>query len=264
MGLEDFGTAALLALVGGLMLVVGGCRLATLAIWALPAVAVFAGLLFSQPYRVTRLLAFRHIWEDRLVTGYHAIQSLAAIASGGWTGRGLGAGMAQYGYLPEARSDFVFAVICEQMGFIGGTGVVLLFVAFVYCGMRTMQTASSGDGGFVRLFAFGVTAMIGFQALMNIAVVTVVAPTKGIGLPFVSAGGSGMLCLGMAAGLLAGVARRGQTVPPVQACEWAVAKRGVCHAEPGEAFRPGPRVGEILRCAQNDVAAETTVVVGGG
>ena len=194
-----------------MVLIVGGCRLMALAAWAIPVLAGFTYLLISHPYRVDRLLGFLHIWENRLDSGYHAIQSLAAIASGGWTGRGLGAGMAQYGYLPEARTDFVFAVICEETGFVGGVVVILLFIALVCLGMRTMRLAGSRDGGFVALFAFGVTAMIGLQALMNIAVVTVVAPTKGIALPFVSAGGSGLLSFGIAVGLLAGVARRAES-----------------------------------------------------
>jgi len=211
-GMEDFGTAALLAAGGGLVLLVGGCRLRALAIWALPAIGAFAYLLLSHPYRVERLLSFRNIWEDPLDTGYHPLQSMAAIASGGWTGRGLGAGMAQYGYLPEARTDFVFAVICEEMGLVGGVMVLLLFAAFVYFGLRATQVVSLDDGGFRALFIFGVTAMIGLQALMNVAVVTVLAPTKGIALPFVSAGGSGVMCLGAAVGLAAGVARRAGSI----------------------------------------------------
>lgn len=219
-GVEDFGTAALLAAVGGVMLIVGGCRLVALAAWALPVLGAFAYLLFSHPYRVERLLAFLHIWENRLGSGYHAIQSLTAIASGGWTGRGLGAGIAQYGYLPEARTDFVFAIICEESGFVGGVAVILLFMALVHLGMRAMQMSGSRHGGFGGLFAFGVTSMIGLQALMNIAVVTVVAPTKGIALPFVSAGGSGLLCFGLAVGLLASVARRASIPRVNEACEF--------------------------------------------
>lgn len=215
-GSEDFGTAVLLAAVGGLMLIVGGCRLSTLAAWTIPAVGAFAYLLMSHPYRVRRLLAFRHIWDDPQGQGYHAIQSLTAIASGGWTGRGLGAGVAKFGYLPEARTDFIFAIICEETGFVGGIAVILLFISLVWFGRRAMRRAGSADGGFHRLFAFGVTTTIGLQALMNIAVVTVMAPTKGIGLPLVSAGGSGVLCFALAMGLLAGGAVRNQAAATAQ------------------------------------------------
>ena len=148
------------------------------------------------------------MWQDSRGAGYHAIQSLGAIASGGWNGRGLGAGVAQFGYLPEARTDFVFAVISEEMGFAGGATVILLFITLVILGWRAMRSAPRDDGGFQRLFVFGVIATIGLQALMNVAVVTVMTPTKGIALPFVSAGGSSVLCFGGAIGLAAGVARR--------------------------------------------------------
>ena len=212
-GSEDFGTAVLLAAVGGLMLIVGGCRLSTIAAWAIPTIGAFMYLLLSEPYRLKRLLAFRDIWDDPQGRGYHAIQSLAAIASGGWTGKGLGAGLAKYGYLPEARSDFIFALICEEAGFVGGTMVILLFIVLVYFGLRAMRSTGSTDGGFYALFAFGVTAMVGLQAVMNIAVVTVVAPTKGIALPLVSSGGSGVLCFAVAIGLLAGGVGRSITPP---------------------------------------------------
>jgi len=207
-GVEDFGTAALLGMVGGLMLLTGGCRFRDISIWAIPGVMAFAALLFSHPYRVKRLFSFLHVWDDPQGAGYHAIQSLVAIASGGWTGVGLGAGLAQHGYLPEARTDFVFSVICEESGFFGGVTVILLFVALVYFGLRVMTLASQRGDEFAKLFAFGITATIGLQALINLSVVTVIAPTKGISLPFVSAGGSGVLCLGASVGLLAGMARR--------------------------------------------------------
>ncbi len=207
-GVEDFGTAALLGMVGGLMLLAGGCRLRDISIWAIPGAAAFAALLFSHPYRVKRLFSFLHVWDDPQGAGYHAIQSLVAIASGGWTGVGLGAGLAQHGYLPEARTDFVFSVLCEESGFLGGVTVILLFVALIYFGLRVMTLASQRGDDFARLFAFGVTATIGLQALINLSVVTVMAPTKGIALPFVSAGGSGVLCLGASVGLLAGMSRR--------------------------------------------------------
>lgn len=212
-GREDFGTAVLLAVVGGLMLMVRGCPLSTTAAWTIPAVGAFIYMIVSQPYRIERLLGFLRIWEDPHGVGYHPMQSLAAIASGGWAGRGLGAGLAKYGYLPESGSDFVFSIICEEIGFFGGVVVILFFVVLVVLGMRTMMLAPSEDGGFAKLFAFGVTVTIALQGLMNIAVVTAVAPTKGIALPLVSAGGSGLLCFSVAIGLLAGVPRRPVVAP---------------------------------------------------
>ncbi len=206
-GVEDFGTGVLVGAVAACMIVVRGCTLGTVAAWAVPVVVALYYMVVSQSYRVARMFSFIDIWDDPHETDYHVVQSLAAIASGGWTGRGLGAGLAKYDYLPEAQTDFIFAIICEETGLIGGAMVILLYVVLVLLGLRVMRRAVSNDGGFSKLFAFGVTITIGFQAVMNVAVVTVVAPTKGIALPLVSAGGSGVLCFCAAIGLLAGTSR---------------------------------------------------------
>jgi len=203
-GVEDFGTAALLGTVGGVMLLAAGCRIVHLLPAALPGFAGAAYLVYSESYRLERLTSFFHIWADPQGAGYHPIQSLATIASGGWFGLGLGAGVQKYGYLPASRTDFIFSVLCEEAGLLGGLVVILLFVALLLLGLRTMRRA---DGAQPRLLAFGVTLLICLQAVMNIAVVTVMAPTKGIALPFVSAGGSGVVFLGAMVGMLAGVAR---------------------------------------------------------
>ncbi len=206
-GIEDFGTAALLALVGAGMLVAGGCSFKAMFAWVIPAVGAFVYLLLEHPYRVKRLLTFLNIWKDPKGDGYHAVQSLAAIASGGWAGRGLGAGISRFDYLPESAADFVFAVICEEAGFFGATVVIGLYIAFVYFGLRVVRSAVRNNDLFRGLIAFGMTTVIGFQALINIAVVTVVAPTKGIALPLVSAGGTGLLSFSVAVGLIAAVDR---------------------------------------------------------
>ena len=206
-GVEDFGTAALLAAVGGLLLLVAGARLVHLLLLALPAAGAFVLLLLAEPYRLERLTAFRSIWQDPQGSGYHAVQSLIGIASGGWFGRGLGGGVQKYGYLPESRSDFIFAVWAEETGVVGCVVVLLLFGVLLYCGTRA---ALAAPGMFERLLAFGITLMITLQAVMNVAVVTVTVPTKGIALPLISAGGSGTVLYGVALGLLAGIARRGR------------------------------------------------------
>lgn len=200
---EDFGTGALLACVGGAMLVVGGAKWRQLFILVLPALAAGAWLVISKPYRMARLTTFLDIWEDPRGAGYHPIQSLVTIASGGLSGRGLGAGVQKYGYLPEARNDFIFSVICEETGLIGAAVVIGLFVVLLWCGRRVMLSANDPFG---RLLAFGMAFMVVIQAVINIAVVTVCAPTKGISLPLVSAGGSGVVFLCIALGLLASVA----------------------------------------------------------
>ncbi|RJP42437.1 MAG: cell division protein FtsW [Phycisphaerales bacterium] len=206
-GIEDFGTAALIAAVCGAMLVVGGCRPAHLLGSALLGLGGFAVLLFRETYRIDRLTAFWDPWADPRGLGYHSIQSLATISSGGWIGRGLGAGVQKYGYLPEARTDFIYSVFCEETGVIGGTIVLALFATLTIAGMIVMLHARTP---FERLLAFGITLTIGLQAVMNVAVVTVCAPTKGIPLPFISAGGSGMVVFCAACGLLVAVARRSQ------------------------------------------------------
>ena len=205
-GVEDFGTAFLLAAVGGIVLLTAGATWWHLAVLAVPAAAAFGYLLLSEPYRVERLTAFTNIWADPQGAGYHPIQSLVTIASGGWFGRGLGMGTQKFGYLPESKTDFIFAIWCEETGLVGALLVIMLFGTLLYLGIRASNAAADPFG---RLLAFGVTLMVALQAVMNIAVVTVSVPTKGIGLPLMSAGGSGVVFLCAAVGLLAGVAWRG-------------------------------------------------------
>lgn len=212
-GIEDFGTAALLGGVGAGILLVGGVRRSHLALLGLPAAAAMGYLVYREPYRMERLTTFLNIWRDPQGAGYHPIQSLVTIASGGLTGRGLGAGVQKYGYLPEARSDFIFSVICEEAGLLGAAVVIGLFMVLLWLGWRAVNSDVSP---FARLLAFGVTTLITLQAVINIAVVTVCAPTKGISLPFVSAGGSGVIFLGFAAGLLVSAAREAEE-------DWAIA-----------------------------------------
>ena len=118
----------------------------------------------------------------------------------------MGSGVQKYGYLPESHTDFIFAVLCEELGAFGGVLVILLFCAFVWLGIRTMLVARTR---FERLLAFGLTFMVALQATMNIAVVTVMTPTTGVPLPMLSAGGSGMFTACVAVGLLAAIAHRG-------------------------------------------------------
>ncbi len=213
-GKEDFGTSALLGAVGVAMLVVGGCRLRHLLMLSGAGAFGVLGLLVIAPYRLARIVAFLDIMADPLGAGYQPRQSLATIASGGWLGSGLGAGVQKYGYLPECHTDFIFAIICEEMGALGAMMVIALFGVFVWLGIRTMWSAASR---FERLLAFGLTATIGLQAAMNIAVVTVLAPTTGISLPLVSAGGSGLLTFCVAIGVLVAIAARGVgAAAPVQ------------------------------------------------
>lgn len=209
-GKEDLGTAVLLASVGGCILLGAGARIWHMILLSLPGVAGFIYLIKEEPYRIGRLTSFMDPYADPLGKGYHQIQSLITIASGGWWGRGLGCGIQKYGYLPEGRNDFIFAVICEELGIVGGLAVIALFGALLWHGRKAVLSASTEFG---RLLALGATLTIGLQGAMNIAVVTVSIPTKGIALPLVSAGGSGVILLGFLVGLLVNVARARPAAP---------------------------------------------------
>ena len=204
-GIEDFGTGALLLGVGGCMLLGAGAKVWHLAITCLPAIAGMVYLIAAKSYRMERLKSFLDPFADPQGSGYHQVQSLITIASGGWWGQGLGAGIQKYGYLPEGRTDFIYAVICEELGLVGGIAVLGLFAVLLWAGRKAMIKA---DTEFGRLIALGITLTVGFQAAMNVAVVTVSVPTKGIGLPLVSAGGTGVILYGILLGLLINVARR--------------------------------------------------------
>ncbi len=202
-GIEDFGTAALLAAVAGAMLLVGGAKLWHLCLMALPVVPAFGYLLMSRSHRMERIMIFRDIWRDPQNKGYQAVQSLSTIAGGDWWGRGLGRGFVK-GYLPEARTDFIFSVICEELGIIGAAAVIALLMVLVWQGLTLIRRCPDPMG---RLLAFGIAFTLGLQAAINIAVVTVCVPTKGIALPLVSGGGSGVIFLGALVGVLANIAR---------------------------------------------------------
>ncbi|MDM8006763.1 MAG: putative peptidoglycan glycosyltransferase FtsW [Phycisphaerae bacterium] len=212
-GKEDFGTAALLAMVAGGMLLVAGAKLWHLVLLALPAIPAFGYLILSKSHRVDRLTIFLDPFQDAAGKGYQIIQSLCTIISGGWWGRGLGNGFVK-GYLPEARNDFIFAVICEELGIIGGIAVIGLLLTFLWLGRGVVVRCADPVG---RLLAFGIVLLFGLQAAMNIAVVTASVPTKGIALPLVSAGGSGTVFLGALVGVLASIARRSGSAPPGKA-----------------------------------------------
>jgi cell division protein FtsW len=206
-GKEDFGTGALIGGIGLLMLFVAGCRWLYLAGAGVLGACGLTLLIRLEPYRLERIIGFLDPHADALGAGYHPLQSLRTIASGGWLGVGLGAGIQKHGYLPESQTDFIFAIICEELGLLGGFVVIGLFAALVWAGLRVMRAAPSS---FERLLAFGLTTMLGLQAVMHIAVVTVCAPTTGMSLPLVSAGGSGMLTSCVAIGMLTAIAARGR------------------------------------------------------
>lgn len=203
--IEDFGTAALMGVVTVLLLLWAGARWTHLGVTALLGGAAGLAFVLIEPYRWQRLTTFFSQNPDLQREGYQVNQALIAIGSGGWFGRGLGAGVQKYDYLPQDNNDFIMAIVCEELGVVGGLTIVGLFLLLLWRGWTIARQATEPFG---RLLAGGLTLMICLQAAFNIGVVTNSIPTKGISLPFVSAGGSGLLFLGLAAGLLASVGGR--------------------------------------------------------
>ena len=200
----DFGTAALIgAVVLTLLLVAGASRrhLGTLIALALPVLFI---LVRMREYRWRRLIVFLNPWADPQGAGYHAVQSLISLGCGGLFGVGPGRGLQQHGFLPEAETDFVFAVYGQETGFIGCLLLMIVFVALVYAGLRVAQSAPDMLGA---LLAVGVSVLIGFQMIINIGVAASAMPTKGISLPFVSHGGSSLLALAAGIGIVLNVSR---------------------------------------------------------
>jgi len=202
---EDFGTAAFIALLALLMLIIAGAKWWHI-LTPLPfAAAAFLLMLIRSPSRMRRIAAFLdpEKWTDS--AAYQANQSLVALGSGGLGGKGLGKGICKYGWLPEDTTDFIFAIIGEELGFIGNAAVIVFFIAFVWLGITVVVRCRDRFG---QLLAGGIVLAIAIQAALNIGVVTVVLPTKGIPLPFVSAGGTSMLLSAAAVGVLLNIARQ--------------------------------------------------------
>ena len=197
--IEDLGTAMLIGVVSMCLLYAGGARLWQLVLMAVPGLIMVVMLIMSSPYRLRRLLAFIDPWADSEGAGYHPIQSMIAIAQGGLVGRGLGNGVQKFGYLPEDTTDFIFAVICEELGIVGALLVACLYLAILWVGVGILRDCRDT---FSRLLGLGVLLTVGIQAAINLAVVTVLVPTKGIALPLISLGGTGWVMTGLALGLL--------------------------------------------------------------
>lgn len=202
--IQDFGTAALIGLCTVAILLAGRAKLWHMLVSAAPALMAATWFVTHKAYRMKRMTAFMDPYADPQGQGYHMIQSLLSFSTGGIFGRGLGNGIQKLGYLPEDTTDFIFAVICEEMGLFGAALTIALYLGILYVAWQLMKQSRDGFG---RMLAFGIGAMIGMQALINIAVATVSVPTKGLSLPLVSAGGTGLIITCGALGLLNSVAR---------------------------------------------------------
>jgi cell division protein FtsW len=201
----DLGTSVDVVLIMAAILFVAGLSWKWLAVGAAAGLPALLLLIMNASYRQARLVAFLHPDSDPQGAGFQLLQSLIAVGSGGFTGVGLMESKQKLFYLPEAHTDFIFAVICEELGFLGATIVIALFAMYAWRGLRAAFNAPDGFG---RMVALGVTAMVLFQALINFAVVLGMMPTKGIPLPFVSYGGSSLLVMLLATGVLLNISQQ--------------------------------------------------------
>ena len=201
----DLGTSIDILVVATAVLFVAGLSWKWIAVGAAAALPALYLLITQVSYRQARLTAFLDPGSDPQGAGFQLLQSLIAVGSGGFTGVGLMESKQKLFYLPEAHTDFIYAVVCEELGFIGAIFVIGLFAVY---GWRGLRAAFSAPDGFGRLLALGITAMVLSQALINFAVVLGMVPTKGIPLPFVSYGGSSLLAMLLATGVLLNISQQ--------------------------------------------------------
>lgn len=224
---EDLGTGALIGAAAALILIAGGARFWHFLVLSPLALGAVAAAIATSSYRVKRITAFLDPYADPQETGYHMIQSMGAVSSGGLMGRGLGQGIQKFGYLPEDTNDFIFAIICEELGAPGALMVIALFAALLWAAYTIVAREHNR---LLKLYALGVVSTVGLQALINLAVVTAVGPTKGIALPLVSSGGTGWTLTAFSLGLLIAIGRTQAVALPFadEARDWErAAPRGV-------------------------------------
>jgi cell division protein FtsW len=202
----DFGTGVLFVAVVFLMLFAGGTRLRFLGVAFLAALPVLAYLAFRANYRIGRFLAFWDPWKDPGGTGFQIIQSFLAFGAGKISGVGLGEGKQKLFYLPEIHTDFILSIIGEELGLIGVTLIIILFLALIIRGFQSCLRAPDLFGTYLAL---GVTTLISIQTLLNMGVVMGLLPTKGSTLPFISYGGTSLMINLMAVGILLNVHSQG-------------------------------------------------------
>ncbi len=200
----DLGTGLVCMAVTALMLYLAGARTRYFAIGAVMASPVMYYMLFHVKFRRDRMLTFINPEADPKGAGFHILQSLIAVGTGGLRGLGLMEGRQKLFYLPEVQTDFIFANICEELGLIGALLIVGLFVALGYRGLRA---AFLSTDPFARFLAFGITTAILIQAFFNMSVVLALLPTKGIPLPFISSGGTSIFITLASMGVLLNITR---------------------------------------------------------
>jgi cell division protein FtsW len=234
--LEDLGTGVLMVSAAALVLLASGARIWHFLLFAPPALLVVLAAIITSPYRVQRITSFLDPYADPQGSGYHMIQSLTTVAGGGVFGRGLGHGLQKFGYLPEDTTDFLFAVVCEELGLAGAGIVLFLYATLAWLGTHVAAREKTLT---LKLLALGITATVALQALINLFVVTGLAPTKGIALPLMSSGGTGWILTGFALGLVVAIDR---TQPAAVLDAFAIERAPTDHADADRAeiiVRPG-------------------------
>jgi cell division protein FtsW len=195
----DFGSTALIVSITAIMLFLGGVRPKYLLTSAMVVVPLMAFAMWAAPYRRARLFAFMDPWADPQGTGFQIIQSFLAFYRGGLFGVGLGNSRAKIFYLPEAHNDFILSVVGEELGFIG---IAILSLAFLFLIFRGIKIAAKSSEKFHGNLAAGLAALLGLEVFWNASIVLGLMPTKGMNLPFISSGGSSIICALAAIGLL--------------------------------------------------------------
>ena len=208
--------AVIMGMLGYALLFVGGCDGKQMILLLIAAIGAFVLLAVIEPYRMARLTSFTDPWKDPLGTGYQLIQSFYAIGSGGLFGRGLNNSRQKLLFLTYGESDFIFAVVCEELGFFGALAILLAYGFIIYRGIRVALRCRDRFGS---LLAAGITVVFAIQIFVNIGVVTGAFPTTGLALPFISAGGSSMVIFLAAMGVLLNISRstEGSMQPVVRA-----------------------------------------------
>jgi cell division protein FtsW len=200
----DLGTAIAISVVGMLMLFVSGVRPLYIFASVLASLPVLYVLLFKVAYRRKRMMIFLNPWSDKRGAGFQIIQSFIALGSGGLIGVGLGQSKQKLFYLPASHTDFIFSIIGEELGFVGAASVVVLFILFVWEGMKITFKA---QGQFEKFLSMALVSLVALEAVINIGVTAGVLPTKGLPLPFISYGGTSLIFHLTAVGLLLNIAK---------------------------------------------------------
>ena len=203
----DMGTACIILGIPTLMLIISGLDVRKIKMLAFLGAAGIAALIIKEPYRLERLKITYDPWSDAQNYGYQTVQSLSAIGSGELTGMGLGVGVSKYDYLPEAHTDFAFAIFCQENGFLGAIFVFLLFSAFAVYAARIANKAKDEYG---QILSMGIMIMVVGQAIANLLMVGGMIPVVGVPLPFISYGGTSLIITMAAIGILVNVGKQGE------------------------------------------------------